>query len=109
MKLVYDVKSAKEYDENAVYYIAGHGEGEQILDALYRLDVISNTTQKLLDIQKKEKEKSSVFAIAMYVMFVSLLIAFAGMAAAEPGMTTLGLFGVVCGLIAGLLQKANKD
>jgi hypothetical protein len=116
IKLAYNIKSAKEYDDNTVYYVAAqeikssYDQLEKQLDVLYKLDVETNQVEKLLDLEvQKEESKMSGFAIAMIIMAIAFFFAFIGFAAEAPG---LGIFGLITGFISlmiGVAVKANKN
>ena len=113
IKLAYNIKFAKKYDDNKVYYIAAKqvkATSEQPdvqMDMLYRLDVESNQTEKLLHLQvQPEKEKTlSGFAIAMMSMAIGLFLAFVG---AVGGSGALAVFGLLVGLISLMVGCALK-
>lgn len=69
VKLAYDVKLAKEYSENTIYYIASQklaGEGS-FKDILYRLNVDANKTEPLLQIPLQEEKSGGCYvATAVY-------------------------------------------
>lgn len=114
-KLVYNIKNAKKYDDNTVYYIAAQeikSSYDQLgkqLDVLYKLDVETNRVEKLLDLEvQEEQNKLSGFAIAMIIMAIAFFFAFIGFVAEAPG---LGVFGLIVGfisLIIGAGIKLNK-
>lgn len=116
IKLAYNIKSAKEYDDNTVYYVAAqeikssYDQLEKQLDVLYKLDVETNQVEKLLHLEvQKEESKMSGFAIAMIIMAIALFFAFIGFAAEAVG---LGVFGLIAGFISlmvGVGIKANKS
>ena len=116
IKLAYNIKNAKEYDENTVYYIAAkeikssYDQLDKQLDVLYNLDVETNQVEKLLDLEvQQEESKMSGFAIAMIIMAIAFFFAFIGFAAEAPG---LGIFGLIAGFISlmvGVGIKASKN
>lgn len=71
IKLAYNVQLAKEYDENAVCYIAQQGKN---LDVLYRLDVKTNRAYKLLEIQRIELTEAPKFPWALLVLIAMVLL-----------------------------------
>ncbi len=115
IKLAYNIKSAKEYDDNTVYYVAAqeikssYDQLEKQVDVLYKLDVETNQVEKLLDLKvQKEQSDISKFAIAMFIMGTAFFFAFIGFAAGSPG---LGVFGLLTGLISlmiGYIIKSNQ-
>ena len=115
IKLAYNVKNAKKYDDNTVYYIAAeeikssYTELGQNLEVLYRLDVESNCSEKLLELQiEKEESKLSGFAIAMIIMGIAFFFGFIGFAAETPGLGVVGLITGFVSLLIGVAVKANK-
>lgn len=116
IKLAYNIKSAKEYDDNTVYYIAAqeikssYDQLEKQLDVLYKLDVETNRVEKLLDLEvQKEESKMSGFAIAMIIMAIAFFFAFIGFAAEAFGLGILGLITGFISLMVGVAVKANKN
>ena len=117
IKLVYNVRSAKAYDENTVYYIAAeeikssYEQLKQNLDILYKLDVETNSVEKLLDlqVQKKEDESVSPFAISMIIMVIAFLIASVGFAADNPGFGVFGMIVGVASLIIGVMLNLDNN
>lgn len=115
IKLAYNIKSAKEYDDNTVYYVAAqeikssYDQLEKQLEVLYKLDVETNQVEKLLDLEvQKEESKTSGFAIAMIIMLIAFFFAFIGFSAEVPGLVVFGLLtGIFSGLI-GLVIKADQ-
>lgn len=116
IKLAYNIKNAKEYDENTVYYIAAkeikssYDQLDKQLDVLYNVDVETNQVEKLLDLEvQQEGSKMSGFAIAMIIMAIAFFFAFIGFAAEAPG---LGIFSLIAGFISlmvGVGIKASKN
>lgn len=116
IKLAYNIKSAKEYDDNTVYYVAAqeikssYDQLEKQLDVLYKLDVETNQVKKLLDLEvQKEESKISGFAIAMIIMAIAFFFAFIGFAAEAPGLGVFGLITGIVSLLIGVAIKANKN
>lgn len=112
IKLAYDIKSAKEYDDNTVYYVAAqeikssYDQLEKQLEVLYKLDVETNQVEKLLDLEvQTEESKTSGFAIAMIIMLIAFFLAFIGFTAEAPG---LGVFGLMTGVFSALIGFAIK-
>ena len=116
IKLAYNVKNAKNYDENTVYYIAAeeikssYDQLDKNLEVLYKLDVETNYVEKLLDLEiQKEESKLSGFAVAMIFMAIAFFMGFIGFAAEAPGLGVVGLIGGFVSLMIGLAVKANKN
>ena len=116
IKLAYNVKNAKNYDENTVYYIAAeeikssYDQLDKKLEVLYKLDVETNYVEKLLDFEiQKEEGKLSAFAVAMIFMAIAFFMGFIGFAAEAPGLGFVGLIGGFVSLMIGLAVKANKN
>lgn len=116
IKLAYNVKNAKNYDENTVYYIAAeeikssYDQLDKNLEVLYKLDVETNYVEKLLDLEiQKEESKLSGFAVAMIFMTIAFFLGFIGFAAEAPGLGVFGLIGGFVSLMIGLAVKANKN
>lgn len=116
IKLAYNVKNAKNYDENTVYYIAAeeikssYDQLDKNLEVLYKLDVETNYVEKLLDLEiQKEESKLSGFAVAMIFMTIAFFMGFIGFAAEAPGLGVVGLIGGFVSLMIGLAVKANKN
>lgn len=90
-KLVYNVNDVEEFDENTVYYtvkekreISGSYSPEYTpsVDTLYKLDIKSGETEKLLALESiVEEKKKPVFMYAMIaaasLFFIGLLLMFA--------------------------------
>lgn len=116
IKLAYNIKSAKEYDDNTVYYIGtkevkfSDGVKDKYIDELYKLDVETYQVEKLLELEEQEAESEgsclSVFlTIAIVLLF---LIGMVGFFAEEAGV---GLFGLIAGFIFTMIKlgvSANK-
>lgn len=116
IKLAYNVKNAKNYDENTVYYIAAeeikssYDQLDKNLEVLYKLDVETNYVEKLLDLEiQKEEGKLSGFAVAMIFMTIAFFLGIIGFAAEAPGLGVVGLIGGFVSLMIGLAVKANKN
>ena len=116
IKLAYNVKNAKNYDENTVYYIAAeeikssYDQLDKKLEVLYKLDVETNYVEKLLDLEiQKEEDKLSGFAVAMIFMTITFFLGIIGFAAEAPGLGVVGLTGGFVSLMFGLAVKANKN
>lgn len=113
IKLAYNVKTAKTYDENAVYYIATKRvkldeEGERDLNVLYRLDVETNVSEKLLDLEFEKEEESGGFAAAMILMVIGFLVGIIGFAAEASAVGVLGLLAGFISMFVGIAKKANQ-
>ena len=120
IKLAYDVKEAKKYGENTVYYIAGEeinksfSELEERAEVLYSLDVESNVSQKLLVLPSDDKGGLSPLAIALIVAGLASLLSVIGFIS---GVKSLGIFGVIVALVSVIVgaiwnsgaQKADNS
>ena len=116
IKLAYNIKSASAYDENTVYYIAAeeikssYDQLSKHLDMLYKLDVETNSVEKLLDLQvQKEESTMSPFAISMIVMGIAFFIAMMGFAAEAPGLGVVGMIVGFVSLMVGVMIKSNNN
>jgi len=115
IKLAYDIKEAKEYDENTVYYIASQEiqvsyEENKLLDTLYRLDVRNYRVEKLVDLEMREAVgNSSGFAVAMAVMVMAMILCIIGFAAEAPGLGVIGLIAAIISLFVGVMIKSNNQ
>lgn len=101
IKLAYDIKNAKAYDENTVYYIAAKQKAESAegvsnhIDSLYKLDTQTNQTEKLLDLQvEAESEKMSAFMIALGIAAIAFFFALIALVAQIPALLLVS--AVVC-------------
>ena len=115
IKLAYNIKLAKQYDENIIYYVATKAlktASDQFLkyvDVLYKVDVITNQVEKILELEAKQEERSmSAFAIAMLVMLVAFFLTFIGFAAEFYLVGVLGLMTGIAALLIGLAMKVSK-
>lgn len=116
IKLAYNVKNAKEYDDNTVYYITEKKttsydtESEQTVDILCSLDVETNRSEKLLDLQVVKEEKSlSGFAIAMLIMAFSFFFGLIGFTGGIPALGAMGMISGIISLIVGRTIKQGKN
>lgn len=116
IKLAYNIKDAKEYDDNTVYYIAAkeikssYDQLDKHLDVLYKLDVETNQVEKLLDLEvQKEESNINGFTIAMIVMAIAFFFAFIGFAAEAIGLGVFGLMTGIVSLMIGLALKWGKN
>lgn len=115
IKLAYNIKLAKQYDENTIYYVATKElktAADQFLkyvDVLYKVDVITNQVEKILELEAEQEERSmSAFAIAMLVMLVAFFLAFIGFVAEFYLVGVLGLMVGIVALLIGLATKVSK-
>ena len=113
IKLAYNVKSPKEYDDSTVYYISTKTaktteDASNQIDELYKLDIESNETAKLLDI-KIEETTNNKFMYAMVAMAIFFFIAFIGLVAEAPGLFALCFIGALCSFGYGFYSKANEN
>ena len=63
-KLIYDIKDAKKYDEDSIYYVVSEKVKEQdglvsSVDVLYELNVTENKSEKILELKEIEDKQSS--------------------------------------------------
>lgn len=115
IKLAYNIKSAKKYDENTVYYVAAQeirSSYEQLgkqLDVLYRLDVETNRAEKLLELESLKNEDSSgsggVVAATLLAIF-AFIISLIGFTIESVG---LGLSGIMIGILCIIIAIALKQ
>lgn len=118
-KLAYDIQSAREYDENTVYYVAAreikssYDRLGKHLDVLYKLDVQTNRTKKLLELEQKkpaeEEFKLSGFAIAMIIMGLALFFALVGFAGGVYGFSVLCILVGIIAAAVGLALRFGKQ
>lgn len=113
MKLAYDVKLAKEYDENTVYYIASryaaYTSADSNQDALYKLDVETNWVTKLMDLDMPQPPKSIVGIIICFVI-MAILFAVGIIASVNEEFVVglLSMLGAVINLIGGVVALVNR-
>ncbi len=118
IKLAYDIQSAREYDENTVYYVAAREIkssydqlGKQV-NVLYKLDVQTNRAGKLLELEKQhpveEESKISGFVVAMIVMGMALFFALVGLAGEAFGFSALCIVIAIVAAAVGLLLRFGK-
>lgn len=102
-KLAYDVKEAKQYDDNFVYYIAEKpATGDTRLDMLFRLDLQTGDIVKLMEIRVSTK-KSNMGCLASIIAAVLLLIiTFIGISNESMGLLIFGGLGVLIAGVAGI-------
>ena len=115
IKLVYNIKSAKEYDENTIYYIAeceAKVSNESVvkkIDTLYKIDVNDYQIDKLADLEVPQTEKeSSLFTNAMIVMGIAFALAFFGIVGGSAGVFVLCFLTGFVALIVGLIDKYDN-
>lgn len=117
IKLVYNIKEAKEYDEDTVYYVSEKsvkstdGTPDKKFDELYKLNVETREIEKLLDTEFKKKETEetmSNFTKAMIVMGVSYFISFIAFMAEAIGLWILGVLVGTVALVLGLMFKFDS-
>ncbi len=102
IKLAYNIQNADEHDDDTVYYVAAENPYNR-LQALYKLDVLTNQTEKLLDLVVPQvKGKGIGFAIAMGVMVVCLCFALIFFLAEMPVPGFVGIVGAFISLMIGL-------
>ena len=116
IKLVYNVKSAKEHDEDTVYYVASkeikneNGKSERTIDELYKLEVETNNIEELLKLEVKEEPKeTSAFTIVMIFMAFAFIFSFIGFVSEAIGF---GVFSLIVGfvlLFVGIGIKTNNN
>ena len=115
IKLAYNIKCAKEYDDNTVYYIAAqeikssYEQLEKLLDVLYKLNVETNQVEKLLELQEQEEEKSMAFIIAMVIMGILFFVTFVAFAGGVPGLGVISLLAAITTLGIGIYLKTKKN
>ena len=116
IKLAYNIKSAKTYDEKTVYFVAAKKEKpsdnaqREQQDILYKLDADTNQTEQLLCLSAPREESGfSGFAIAMCVMVFAILLAIIGFAADNPGIGVFGLLSGFTSMIVGVCVKFMKE
>lgn len=112
-KLVYDIKDAKEYDDNTVYYVENRDNPESTseaaaqtsIDSLYSLTVDTSKQELLLITEKLEEPKSNGFGLAMFIMLICLVLGIVGLATEAGGLAAIGLIGALISLFVGLKIK----
>ena len=116
IKLAYNIKYAREYDENTVYYVAAeeikssYTNLDNNLAVLYKLDVETNRSEKLLELQFEiEESKLSGFTVAMIIMAIAFLFGFIGFCTEAIGLGVVGLIIAMISLIVGLIVKSNQS
>ena len=82
-KLVYDIKDAKKYDEDSIYYIVAEKikdkEGfSSSVDILYELSLLENETKKILELKEVEGKQSSFTPanVGLVIAIVALVLLF---------------------------------
>ena len=116
IKLAYNIKNAKQYDENTVYYVAAqeikssYDNLDKQLDILYKLDVETNKVDRLLnlEVQQEEPKKSNGFAIAMIIMCIGFFFAIIGISAYASGLAVIGFMTGLIALVVGAVIKAQQ-
>lgn len=120
IKLVYNIKEAKEYDEDIIYYISEktnklttYGISEKKIDELYKLNIETREIDKLLDTEiEKEKEEpedsSSKFKTAMIVMGIAYFISFIAIITLSLGLWLLSFLVGTIALGLGVLYKFDS-
>lgn len=105
-KLVYDIKDAKKYDEDSIYYVVKEkmkdNEGMTTsVDVLYALNISTNETEQILELREvKEEEKSSFTpsTVGIIIAVIALAFLFVFFCAGIPLLIVLdiivGLIGV---------------
>jgi len=112
-KLAYNIRNAKEYDDNTVYFLANQtndpveNEADAPISSLFRLDVETQRIDKLLDleVEKTPAAPTNHFVIAMIVMAIAFFFAIIGFMAEAPG---LGIIGLITGAVAGIVGAMIK-
>ena len=73
-KLVYDVKVAKYYDEDTIYFIKDVIIDNKNVECLYKIDVKSNKITKLLELRSIDKTNWTILIIIICVLVLFFLI-----------------------------------
>lgn len=114
IKLAYDVKTAKECDDNTVYYIgapdvrSSFEQPAKKQEVLCKLDVESYGIETLLTLEIRPEEKAGG-AGAWFVVFLAFMMAVMGFTADMP---ELGFVGCTIGVVAlciALVRNANDQ
>lgn len=106
IKLAYNIKNAKEYDENTVYYTA---VGNEKVDVLYKLDVETNRSEALLSIAVEEESKPLGCAAILLPAIVACFLAFLGLVSDSEGLTVFGIVVAFISIVVGLVVSFNKQ
>lgn len=102
-KLVYDIKDAKTYDEDSIYYVVTEKTkdkegGVSSTDVLYALNISTNETKQILELSETDEEKSSFTpaTLGIVIAIVALIFLFMFFCAGIPVLIVLDLlFGIV--------------
>lgn len=115
LKLAYDVDNAMRYDDNTVYYTATEYLATNAYDgvgrrsALYRLDLNSAHTERLLNLRKEPAPSGgSGFAIAMIVFVIALIFALVGISGEAAALAVISVVVAVVSLLIGVSIKGNS-
>lgn len=116
IKLAYNVTTAKEYDENTVYYVSAaeaktlHNPTEKPIQMLHRLNVETNSVDVLLNLEpEKEESGLSKFTIAMIIMAVLFFLSLIFFACEITGFAILLLLGGFGALMYGIVVKFSDN
>lgn len=106
-KLTYNIKTAKSYNEEYIYYIsskrirpnvnaqpgASATEAPSSVDSLFSLNIITGATKKLLEVTQaqKEKENNTNIIIAIAIAVILLFFGIVCLAIGAAGMFIVGL------------------
>ncbi|MBR6515175.1 MAG: DUF5050 domain-containing protein [Clostridia bacterium] len=109
MKLAYNVKRAKKYDEDTVYFVAveKNEENDEIQehDVLMALDVEANTTAELLTLETKQSNPVSPFVICIAIALFLLFIAIVGFCIQQYGIAMFGFAGALISAVIAVVMK----
>lgn len=119
IKLAYNIKTAKKYDNDTVYYIISEksNQAESPFDntqenTLYRVDVESYKTDRLLrlEVQKQKSESTSPAVVLLVFAVVSLVLAIMFFVA---GIAVGGVIALIASVamfaVGGYMAKNQKE
>ena len=122
IKLAYDIVSAKEYDENTVYFVgkdnitASYEPKNEIealnaktFDKLYSLDVTTNEIERILNVDMEEpKKRFPVFKLLVIIAVVALILGLIFSIFTPGGFPAI--FFIIAGLslVAAIVLKVLK-
>jgi ribosomal protein S6 len=115
-KLAYNINNAEQYDDDTIYYIAVDNESATNTDlsqqvhssteVLYRLDVNTNATEKILELQMTKAEVENDNWVKPLIMIIAVLLMIIGFAS---GAIILGVIGLVAAIGMGIKWYLDKE